>query len=61
MRRMLLGTKDLQKELNVGRDRAYNLMHAKGFPSIKIGRRYYVAPEELQKWIQRYTYREFKL
>ena len=58
---MLLATKDLQKELNVGRDRAYNLMHAKGFPSIKIGRRYYVEPEELHKWIQRYTYREFKL
>lgn len=61
MRRMLLGTKDLQKELNVGRDRAYGLMHAKGFPSIKIGGRYYVALEELQKWIQQYTYREFKL
>ncbi len=58
---MLLGTKDLQKELNVGRDRAYNLMHAKAFPSIKIGGRYYVAPEELKKWIQQYTYREFKL
>lgn len=58
---MLLSTKELQTELGIGRDRAYGLMHASGFPSIKIGGRYYVAPEELQKWIQRYTYREFKL
>lgn len=58
---MFLTVKDLQSMLGIGRDRAYGLMHASGFPSIKIGGRYYVVPEELQKWIQRYTYREFKL
>lgn len=58
---MLLTVKDIQKLLNIGRDRAYALMHASGFPSMKLGGRYYVTKEELQKWLQRYAYKEFKL
>lgn len=58
---MLLKTRDLQAQLKIGRDKAYNLMHALGFPSIKIGGTYFVSQEELQKWIDRYAYKEFKL
>ncbi len=58
---ILLRTKDLQKSLNIGRDKAYGLMHASGFPSIKIGGTYYVSQDELQKWLQKYTYKEFQL
>ena len=58
---MLLKTRDLQTQLHIGRDKAYSLMHAAGFPSIKIGGTYYVAQDELQKWLKRYTYKEFKL
>jgi len=43
---MLLTVKDICKRLNVGRDKAYALMHAAAFPSIKIGGRYYVLEAE---------------
>ena len=57
---MLLKTKELQDVLKIGRDKAYSLMHAKSFPSIKIGGQYYVSEDELQKWLKQYAYREFK-
>ena len=34
---MLLTVKDLQKLLNIGRDKAYSLMHSKSFPSMRLG------------------------
>lgn len=58
---MLLKTRDLQDQLSIGRDKAYKLMHTSGFPSIKIGDTYFVSQDELQKWLQRYTYKEFKI
>ena len=58
---MLLTAKDIQKKLGVSRDRAYGLLHAKGFPSIKLGGRYYVDEVKLQEFIERYTYKEFAL
>lgn len=58
---MLLNVKDLQELLNIGRDTAYALMHAQGFPSIKIGGRYYVAREALDKWLDQYAYKTFAL
>jgi len=58
---MLLKIRDLQVQLRIGRDKAYKLMHTSGFPSIKIGGTYFVSQDELQKWLQRYTYKEFKL
>lgn len=58
---MLLTTKDLQKALNISRDKAYALMHAAAFPSIRIGGRYYVLEAELDKWLERYKYKAFSL
>lgn len=58
---MLLNVKDLQELLKIGRDTAYALMHAQGFPSIKIGGRYYVAREALDKWLDQYAYKTFAL
>ena len=55
----LLTVKDLQKELKLGRDTAYALMHAKGFPSIKIGGRYYVSNDALIRWLEQYEHKEF--
>ena len=57
----MLTTKDLQNFLKVGRDKAYALMHADGFPSIRIGGRYYVSQEALVQWLRRYEGREFTL
>lgn len=57
----MLTVKDLQKELKIGRDMAYALMHAKGFPSIKIGGRYFVTEEALAKWLRTYESKSFVL
>ena len=55
----MLNVKDLQRELNIGRDSAYALMRAKAFPSIKIGRRYFVSEDAFARWLERYEGREF--
>lgn len=58
---MLLTTKDLQKTLNIGRDRAYALMRASGFPSIRINSRYYIEEPALQEWLRQNRYKEFRI
>lgn len=58
---MLLTVNELRIKLNIGRDKAYALMHAAAFPSIKIGGRYYVLETELDKWLERYKYKAFSL
>jgi excisionase family DNA binding protein len=58
---MLLSTRDLQNSLKIGRDTAYALMHCSGFPSMKIGGRYYVSRQELDKWLERTAYKTFIL
>lgn len=58
---MLLTVRDLQKKLNIGRDKAYALVHASGFPATKIGGRYYVLDDEVDKWLQKYKYKSFEL
>lgn len=58
---MLLSTKDLQAKLKISRDRAYALMRASAFPSIKLGGRYYVAENEVEDWLKRYAYKSFQL
>lgn len=57
----LMTVKELTEALHIGRDKAYALMHAKGFPSIKIGGRYYVTSTALEKWLQQYESRTFVL
>ena len=61
MEKALLTVKELASTLNMGRDKAYALMHAKGFPSIKIGGRYYVSSSALERWIEQYEYKSFVL
>ena len=58
---MLLTVNELKTKLNIGRDTAYALMHSTGFPAIKIGGRYFVLDEEVDKWLERYKYKSFKL
>ncbi len=58
---MLLTVKDLQELLKVGRDTAYSLMRATNFPSMKLGGRYYVTREALQKWLERSEYKQIIL
>lgn len=56
----LYTVKDL-REFGFGRDKAYQLMHSKAFPSNKIGGRYYVSAEAFDEWLKRYANKEFLL
>ena len=58
---MLLSARDIQTRLGVSRDCAYRLFHAKAFPSIKLGGRYYVDEKKLEEFLEKYAYKEFAL
>ncbi len=45
-----LSVKDLQKKLGMGHNAAYALMSLKGFPSFKIGRKYFVEENDLHEY-----------
>lgn len=57
----LLTVQETQSLLKMGRDKTYALMRSKGFPSIKIGGRFFVEEEALAEWLKKQRYREFKL
>lgn len=54
---MMLTVKDLQELLNIGRDKAYSLMHSKSFPSMRLGRKYYVQEQAIQEWLVKNRYK----
>lgn len=47
---ILLTPMQAKKLLGVGRNEIYNLCKTKGFPSFKIGSKYYVNKNKLQDW-----------
>lgn len=58
---MLLTVKKLQKTMRIGRDTAYALMHSSGFPSMKIGGRYFVTEDALKMWLEKQKYKSYVL
>lgn len=57
----LLTYRDLQQILAVGKNRAYELLHSKGFPAVRIGGRYYVKESALNGWLDTYAGRSFSV
>lgn len=57
----LLTCKDLQNVFHCGKDKAYQLMHSSGFPTIQVGGRYYVKQGDLNTWLNTYTGRKYIL
>lgn len=57
----VLKVKDLMQVLNIGRDKAYSLMRSKAFPSIRIGRSYFVTEEELNSWLKGNRYKTYAI
>ena len=51
--------KDLQQIFGLSKNRIYDIMHQKAFPTIKIGRRYFVTEDALKEWASIYQYGEF--
>ena len=52
-RPILYTPKDIQAIFKCGRKKAYEIMHAPGFPSFKIDTSLYIEKGELEKWIAR--------
>lgn len=49
---LFLTVKDVQRLLRISEVTAYNLMHADGFPSMRIGRSYRISREEFLHWVE---------
>lgn len=52
---------DIKDIFHFSRSQAYSLIHANGFPSIRINNRYVVPKDALEKWINSYIGREFRI
>lgn len=49
---LFLNAKIVAKTLGVSPSTAYELMHEKGFPSLRIGNRIVVPKEQFQQWVE---------
>ena len=50
-----LCAEEVASVLGISRAGAYTLMHSKGFPTIKIGKRMVVPKDKLIKWMESQT------
>lgn len=50
---LALSAEDVAQVLGISRSNAYTLMHSKGFPTIKIGKRMTVPKDRLIEWIDK--------
>ena len=58
---LFLNAEMVAKVLGVSISSACELMHEKGFPSVRIGKRYIVPREDLKVWIERKMKKENEL
>ncbi len=58
---VIFTTKDLQGILHIGKDRAYELMHASAFPSMKLGGKWLIEKSALESWLLNNQGREFAI
>lgn len=57
----VLTTRQLMAQLQIGKDKAYALMRNKAFPSIRLGKTYFVTQDSLDSWLKQNAGREFNL
>lgn len=50
---LALSAEDVAQVLGISRANAYALMHSKGFPTLKIGKRMTVPKDKLIAWIEK--------
>ena len=50
---MFLNAEDISEALGIAISTTYELMKQKGFPSLKIGRRFVVERENFIEWVQK--------
>ena len=50
---LALSAEDVAQVLGISRANAYSLMHSKGFPTLKIGKRMTVPKDKLIAWMEK--------
>ena len=55
----LLTAKDIQYILGMRKNKTYELLNSKGFPTLRIGKRIYVKRSKLNEWINLYSGRAY--
>ena len=50
---LALSAEDVSQVLGISRANAYALMHSKGFPTLKIGKRITVPKDKLIEWMEK--------
>ena len=50
---LALSAEDVAQVLGISRANAYVLMHSKGFPTLKIGKRMTVPKDKLIEWMEK--------
>ena len=50
---LALSAEDVSQVLGISRANAYALMHSKGFPTLKIGKRMTVPKDKLIAWMEK--------
>lgn len=48
---LVLTPKDIAKVLQISRNTAYEVIHCKGFPIMKVGKQYRVSREQFINWL----------
>lgn len=48
----MITVSDIKKHLHIGHDRAYQLISLKGFPAMKLGKRYIIQKDKYLKWLE---------
>lgn len=48
---VILNVKQLARVMNLGTNSTYELVHSKGFPSIRIGRQLKIPRDQFRKWL----------
>jgi len=50
---LALSAEEVSQVLGISRANAYALMHSKGFPTLKIGKRITVPKDKLMEWMEK--------
>jgi hypothetical protein len=53
MEQYVLTVADIQKELHIGKDKAYRLFKQKSFPSFQFDGRYLVTRKDFEHWLEK--------
>lgn len=51
MEHNIMTVADVQKELHIGKDKAYRLFKEKSFPSFQFDGRYLITRKEFERWV----------